>query len=351
MSFLSIPNVKVSGISACVPKKRIAVKDYHLFDDEEAKNFSKVTGVISRRIASDNTTASDLCFNAAETLINDLGWVKEEIDCLIFVSQTPDYQIPATSPILQNKLGLSQNCYTLDISLGCSGWVYGLSVISSLLSHGSIKKGLLLVGDTLLRTCSLNDKSTYPLFGDAGTATALEFDEDAKPILFHLMSDGAGSDVIHIKDGGYRNPVSDLSFFENKISDGVSHSNLQLHLEGMDVFIFGISKAPKSIKQLLAKYGLDIDEIDFFTMHQANLMMNEKVRSKLKVPVEKYPYSIADFGNTSCASIPMTYVAQMQQNLRTDNLKHIACGFGVGLSWGTVYFETDSIVVPDIIEI
>lgn len=351
MSFLSIPNVKVSGISACVPKERITVKDFHLFDDEEAENFSKVTGVISRRIASDDITASDLCFSAAESLISDLGWVKDEIDCLIFVSQTPDYQIPSTAPILQNKLGLSQDCYTLDISLGCSGWVYGLSVISSLISHGSIKKGLLLVGDTILKTCSLNDKSTYPLFGDAGTATSLEFDEDAKPMLFNLMSDGDGSDVIHIKDGGYRNPVRESSFFENKISDGVSHSNLQLHLDGMDVFTFGISKAPKSIKQLISKFDLDIDEIDFFTMHQANRMMNEKVRSKLKVAVEKYPYSIADFGNTSCASIPMTYVAQMQQNLRTDNLKHIACGFGVGLSWGTAYFETKNIIVPDLIEI
>jgi 3-oxoacyl-[acyl-carrier-protein] synthase-3 len=189
------------------------------------------------------------------------------------------------------------------------------------------------------------------LFGDAGSATALEFDEDAKPIHFHLMADGDGSDVINIKDGGYRNPVSESSFYENEIGVGVSHSNLQLHLEGMDVFTFGISKAPKSIKQLIAEFDLDLDEIDYYSMHQANRMMNEKIKSKLKIPAEKYLYSLADFGNTSCASVPMTYVTQLQQQLKAEKLKHIACGFGVGLSWGSVYFETESIVVPDLIEI
>jgi 3-oxoacyl-[acyl-carrier-protein] synthase-3 len=351
MSFLSIPNVKITGFSACVPKQRIEVKNFHLFKGEEAENFSKTTGVITRRIASESTTSSDLCFNAAELLIQELGWDKNDIDCLIFVTQTPDYQIPATSPILQNKLGLSSNCYTLDISLGCSGWIYGLSVISSLLSHGFMKKGLLLVGDTLLKTCSLNDKSTFPLFGDAGSATALEFNEEAKPIHFHLMSDGDGSDVINIKDGGYRNPVNESSFNENEIGVGVNHSNLQLHLEGMDVFTFGISKAPKSINQLISRFDLDSDNIDFYTMHQANRMMNEKIKFKLKIPAEKYPYSLNDFGNTSCASIPVTYVTQLQQNLKAEKLKHIACGFGVGLSWGSVYFETDNIVVSDLIEI
>lgn len=351
MSFLSIPNVQISGFSACVPKQCIEVKDFHLFNNEEAENFSRTTGVVSRRIASDYTTASDLCFNAAEILINQLGWVKDEIDCLIFVTQTPDYQIPATSPILQKKLGLSEHCYTLDISLGCSGWIYGLSVISSLLSHGSIKKGVLLVGDTILKTCSLNDKSTFPLFGDAGSATALEFKDNVKPILFHLMSDGDGSSVIKINDGGLRNPINETSFYQNKISDGVTHSNLQLHLEGMDVFAFGISKAPKSVNQLISKFDLNIDNIDYFTMHQANRMMNEKIKLKLKIPVEKYPYSIRDFGNTSCASIPMSYVTQLQDELKSKILKHIACGFGVGLSWGSVYFETENITVPDLIEI
>jgi 3-oxoacyl-[acyl-carrier-protein] synthase-3 len=350
MSFISIPNVRISGISACVPKNKIAVSEFALFSTNDAENFSKTTGVKSRRIASNDICASDLCFTAAEKLLSDLNWTKDEVECLVYVTQTPDFQIPTTSPILQQRLGLNQSCMTLDISLGCSGWVYGLSVISSLLSHGGIKKGLLLVGDTILKTCSVNDKSTFPLFGDAGSATALEFEFNHQ-MFFNLMSDGGGSDVIKITDGGFRNLANKNSFIEKEINEGVNRNSLQLHLEGMDVFTFGISKAPKSINQLVEFFQLDSDKVDFFIMHQANKMMNEKIKTKLKIPDSKYPYSIKEFGNTSCASIPMTMVTGLSKQLRTNKLKSIACGFGVGLSWGSVYFETDKIVVPELIEI
>jgi 3-oxoacyl-[acyl-carrier-protein] synthase III len=351
MSFLSIPNIRISGISACVPRNKVDVKDFDLFSSEDAENFSKTTGVISRRVAASEICASDLCFEAANTLIKTLNWNKDEIECLVYVTQTPDYLLPATSPILQNKLGLPQSCMTLDISLGCSGWVYGLSVISSLISHGSIKKGILLSGDTILKTCSVNDKSTYPLFGDAGGATALEFDPQAIPLQFNLMSDGDGADVIKINDGGYRNIVNDLSFLDNQFNIGVTHNKLQLHLEGMDVFTFGISKAPKSIIQLINHFELNIEEIDYFTMHQANRMMNEKIKSKLKIQDDKFPYSMSKFGNTSCASIPITMVSELKGKLESQKLKHIACGFGVGLSWGSVYFETENVVIPELVEI
>lgn len=351
MSFLSIPNTKISGISACVPKNEVDVMDFPLFSGDDAENFSKTTGVKSRRIAASNCCSSDLCLEAANRLIKELNWDKEEIECLVYVTQTPDFQIPSTSPTLQHRLGLPQSCLTLDISLGCSGWVYGLSVISSLMSHGSIKKGILLSGDTILKTCSQKDKSTYPLFGDAGSATALEFDIESKSILFNLMSDGEGADVIKINDGGCRNPLNDLSFLDSNFNPGVTHNNLQLHLEGMDVFAFGISKAPKSINQLVTHFGLDIEEIDYFTLHQANRMMNEKIKSKLKIQDEKFPYSLTEFGNTSCASIPLTMVSELKDNLKSQKLKHIACGFGVGLSWGSVYFETENLVVPELVEI
>lgn len=350
MSFITIPNVKFSGISACVPKEEIAVSDFVLFNSSDADNFSKTIGVKKRRIASDNICSSDLCVEAARKLLSDLNWCNDDVECLVYVTQTPDFKIPATSPILQQKLGLPQSCMTIDISLGCSGWVYGMSVISSLLSHGGIKKGLLLVGDTILKTCSVNDKSTFPLFGDAGSATALEYELNNK-MYFNLMSDGSGSDVIKIEDGGYRKQVNNDSFIDKKISDGVIRNNLQLHLEGMDVFTFGISKAPKSINQLLDFFQLNVDNVDFFIMHQANKMMNEKIKSKLKISDSKFPYSIRDFGNTSCASIPMTMVTELREQLQTSKLNNIACGFGVGLSWGSVYFETEKIVVSDLVEI
>ena len=363
MAFLSIPNVRVSGISACVPSQEEPCSSLSLFDDEESFLFSKTTGVVSRRVAPRNICSSDLCLKAADVLLANLKW-ERLVDCLVFVTQTPDYQIPSTSPILQKRLNLSDDCMTLDISLGCSGYVYGLSVLASLMSHGHLKKGLLLSGDTLFnsiersspdscrsKTCSQNDKSTYPLFGDAGTATALEYIEGTECISFNLKSDGSGSDVIKIRDGGYRNSVAVSSFTDKEVGIGISRNNLQLQLEGMDVFTFGISKAPSCINELTKFFNLNPDQIDYYTFHQANKFMNEKIRKKLKIPEDKVPSSIANFGNTSCASIPLTMVTEIKEDLKGKSLSHIICGFGVGLSWGSAYFKTDHIVCPDLIEI
>jgi 3-oxoacyl-[acyl-carrier-protein] synthase-3 len=230
-------------------------------------------------------------------------------------------------------------------------WVYGLSVISSLLSHGGMKKGLLLAGDTILKFCSETDKSTYPLFGDAGTVTALEYTGNTDDhIDFTFNSDGDGSEVIMIKDGGFRNPVSEKSFVKETISEGIERSDLDLILDGMDVFSFGISKAPESVKNLTSHFSIELDSVDYFTFHQANKFMNEKIRKKLKLPENKVPYSLRDFGNTSCATIPLTLVTQLCKELIDKRLSHVACGFGVGLSWGSCYFTTDKIVCPELIE-
>jgi len=351
MSFLSVTNVKITGISACVPKEVEEVNSYSLFSLDDAVNFSKNTGVERRRKAPFEVCSSDLCLKAAEKLIEELKWEKSEIECLVFVTQTPDYTLPATSATLQHKLGLPKDCFTLDISLGCSGWVYALSVISSLLSHGGMNKGLLLAGDTILKFCSETDKSTYPLFGDAGTATSLEFsDKEGHHIDFTFNSDGEGSEVIMIKDGGFRNPVSEKSFIKETISEGIERSNMDLILDGMDVFSFGISKAPESVKNLMNHFSIELDSIDYFTFHQANRFMNEKIRKKLKLPEEKVPYSFRDFGNTSCASIPLTMVTQLQNKLTNNKLSHVACGFGVGLSWASCYFHTDQVVCSELIE-
>ena len=350
MSFLSIKNVEIKGVAACVPSSIEENKDFPLFSDTEVANFIKTTGVTKRRIADAETCSSDLCLKAAEKLIEDLNWNKEEIDCLMFVSQTPDYYLPATSVVLQERLGLSQNCYTLDISLGCSGWVYAMSVISSLLSHGSMKKGLLLSGDTISKICSPKDKSTYPLFGDAGTATALQYDGNKNSnICFSFNSDGSNKKTIIVEDGGFRNPVTPESFECKIVSDGIERNGLNLDLEGMNVFSFGITKAPQSVKSLSTEYGVDLNEVDYFIFHQANKFMNEKIRRKLKLPAEKVPYSLSEFGNTSCATIPLTMVTELSKTLKSDALSHIACGFGVGLSWGSCYFKTDKIVCPDLI--
>jgi len=355
MAFLSIENVIIKGVSACVPSCiQENIKLPVFLSQEDAHKFISSTGIENRRVSDEKTTTSDLCFHAAEKLIADLNWQKEDIDCLIFVTQTPDYILPATSCILQNRLGLSEECFSLDISLGCSGWVYGMSIISNLLSTGAFKKGLLLVGDTLSKINSKDDKSSYPLFADAGTATALEHQKNMtkiKKIYFHLATDGSGFETIIIPDGANRNRVSPESFINKEYGEGIVRNNLNIALNGMDVFSFGISKAPQSVNKMIEHFNLDKEAINYFIFHQANLFMNEKIRKKLKLPEEKVPYSLKEFGNTSSATIPLTMVTQLQRKLQNEKLKLIGCGFGVGLSWGSIYFSTDKIICSNLIEI
>ena len=352
MSFFAINNVCVRGISACVPKQ--IVDNAQIYNERWSgyDNFVNTTGIAQHRNSTKDICSSDLCCEAAEKVISELNWDKSEIDALIFVSQTPDfYNIPATSCLLQERLGLSKNCYTLDISLGCSGWVYGMSVLCSLMQNGGIRKALLLAGDTPSKLCSPDDKSTFPLFGDAGTATALEYSIDTPPIRFAMFSDGSGYEAIIVRAGGYRNPVSPDSFIVKNHGEGKERTDLNVEMDGESVFVFGISQAPKAIKLLASNYGIDLDTVDLFTFHQANLFMNEKIRNKLKLDAEKVPYSMQEFGNTSSASIPLTLVTRKAEQLEGGKVSHIACGFGVGLSWGAMHFETDRIVVPELIEL
>ena len=350
MALFSLNNVSVRGVASCVPKEVVKNVDYPLFSSEEALKFSTSTGVYQRRKANAHTTTSDLCCRAAENLINQLEWDRESIDALIFVSQTPDYILPATSCILQDRLGLNIDTYAIDISFGCSGWIYGFSTMAQLLAHGGMKRGLLLVGETTLKLNSEFDKSTYPLFGDAGTATAMEFDINAKTTCFHLQTDGTGYQAIFTPDGGFRNPTSEKSLIYEDIEEGIKMNRLHNRLNGMDVFAFGILRAPQSVNKVLEYSSIPRESVDYYLFHQANLFMNEKIRKKLKLSEKQVPYSLNDFGNTSSATIPLTMTTQIRNQLNDRPLKIIACGFGVGLSWGTVYFETNNIICPELIE-
>lgn len=349
MAFLSFPNVRIAGISAGVPKNKLSNLHPDELDgvskDYSPEDFVETTGVEERRV-SDVFTTSDLCFCAAKKLIADLSWDKSEIEALIFVSQTADYVLPATSCILQDRLGLSKECYASDIALGCSGWVYGLSSVVSLMSSGMIKKALLLVGDAKKRAPGPRD----PLFGHAGTATAIEFCDGAEGFKFHFGTDGSGYDAIITPDGGSRNPVSPKTFEMEEVNGKMMH-RMQTRMKGMDVFSFGISTAPKSVKKLSEHFGLDYQSYDYFVFHQANMKMNDMIAKKLKLAPEKVPSCMRYFGNTSSASIPLSIVTQLKGKFETKPTKFICCGFGVGLSWGTVAFETDNIVVSDLVEV
>lgn len=345
MAFIEFNNVRLAGISAGVPSTVISNLDRQLSKDYNPQDFVKQTGVKERHY-SDSLTTSDLCYKAAERLLSDLKWEKSDVDALVFVSQTGDYWLPATACILQDRLGLSKECYAVDVNLGCSGWVYGLSYAAALIANGSFKKVLLLAGDAKRRA---PQTLVDPLFGSAGTATALEFDKESKPLQFHFGTDGSGYDAIIIPDGGARNQITPDSFVEEEL-DGKMVHRAQVRMKGMDVFSFGISTAPKTIKKVAEHYGFDYQEADYFVFHQANMQMLGMIQKKLKIADEKMPTCMYEYGNTSSASIPLTIVTQLKGKFETKPTKFICCGFGVGLSWGTVALETNDIIISDLVE-
>lgn len=350
MAIFQVPNIAIAGITACVPETVFHNKDYDWISEKERNTLIKTIGVEKKRHANKGTTTSDLCFVAANKLIDKLSWDKSEIDLLIFVSQSRDYIIPATAGLLQERLGLPKTCIAFDISLGCSGYVYGLSVIGSMMATGAIKKGLLLTGDISTLNTSYKDKSAFPLFGDAGTATAVELNMDAPSMKFNLQTDGSGYDAIIIPDGGIRNFVDkDTSFEYHKISDGIYQNNLSIILDGIKVFNFSLREVKPNVLKLLKDNDMSVDDIDYLVLHQANLLMNETIRKQLKIPAEKVPYSLKDYGNTSSASIPLTIVTSLMENVTADRYNMLLSGFGVGLSWGSVILELNSIVCPPLL--
>lgn len=352
MAIFSVQDISIKGIAAAVPCQEYHNRDYEWVSEKERENLVKLVGVEKRRIADDRMATSDLCFAAAEKLIDGLEWDKDEIQLLIFVSQSRDYLIPATAGILQDRLGLPKSCVAFDISLGCSGYVYGLSVIGSMMANGVIKKGLLLVGDVSTKNTSYKDKSTFPLFGDAGTATAIEYSKGAADMVFNLQTDGSGHEAIIIRDGGIRNLASaSTSFDYEEIADGIIRNKFHIALDGMAVFNFSIREVSPNIRDLLKFVNKDVDDIDYYVMHQANRIMNETIRRQLKIDPEKYPYSIGQYGNTSSASIPLTVVSKLAEQVSLVPLKLLFSGFGVGLSWGSVVLQTDKVFCPEIIEI
>ncbi len=350
MDVFNISGISIKGVAAAVPKTVFSNENYDLLTEKEKRLLMKTTGVEQKRVAKKGVTTSDYCLMSAEQLMGELNWEKDEIGVLVFLSQSRDYYLPATSIILQDKMGLPKSCIAFDVSLGCSGYVYGLSIIASMMKSVGRKKGLLLVGDISSATCSYEDKSTYPLFGDAGTATALELEDTSEGFHFNLMNDGKDHDAIIIPHGGIRNRATRESFDVFEAGEGIKRHNLDLSLDGLRVFNFSVTDVPPAVRELMEARHKSPADYDHFVMHQANKLMNETIRRKLKFEPEQVPYSLQQFGNTSSASIPLTMVTQLREALTTKTLNLLLSGFGVGLSWGVVELSTSSIVCPPIIE-
>ena len=347
MAIYSTPNVKFAGISACVPKDVAHNKDYTWISEKERKNLIKTIGVESKHHVKNGTTTSDLCYVAADGLIKELGWDRNEIDLLIFVSQSRDYLLPATACILQERLGLAQTCVALDVDMGCSGYNYGLSVASGMMTSGGIRKALMLTGD-VSSIGSKRDKTVFPLFGDAGTATALEYKKGAPDIFFNLQTDGKGYRAIIIPDGGFRSLPSKKSFDYKSYGKGIIRHKVHVSLDGIEVFNFSLREVAPNIKKLLKHTDRKIDSFDFVVFHQANYLMNNTIRRMLKIDKDKFPFSLKNYGNTSSASIPLTIVTELQEEVKNKKLSVLLAGFGVGLSWGSNIIELDNITCPEI---
>ncbi len=275
-----------------------------------------------------------------------------EIDALIFVSNTPDFRTPATSCILQDRMQLPTSCLTFDISTVCAGFLQGINIVASILSSGMIKKALLLVGDSNSLTSSPEDKSRYPLLGDAGTATAWEYDENADKIYTNLLSDGSCYRFVGSPYSGFRNPVTPESFIVKDVGDGIKRAQVDGVMDGMEVFSFAISEVPKSIKALCEHYNINIhSDVDYYLFHQANLKMNSVIMKKLKIQRDKVQSNIQDYGNTSCAAIPLLMVTNIREEIKTKHLSHLLSAIGSGFVWGSAYIKTKNIVCSELLEI
>lgn len=347
MAYWKIKNVAVRGVTGTVPNRPVKSSELPFFTKEEADTFDATVGIKNRYIATEDVCASDLCLDAAERLISGLGWKKESIDVLLFASVTGDYKTPPTSAILQNRLQLPSSTFVLDVPMGCCGCLYSINVAGNLLSAGSAKRALLLVGDTAMRMGSPQDKSRGPLFGDCGTALAMEYDPTAADIVVEMNTFGAGYQALMTPHGGYRHPITKEESFEYEdFGNGIIRAPKDALIKGMDVFSFAISKPPVSIKKMLEEQHIDKDkDVDFFLIHQANKLIVDRLVKKLNLAPEKVPFNLQEFGNLGGASILMLMVSEIADSLSTRPLTLLCSSFGLGLTWGTMILRTTPMTV------
>jgi len=327
-----LKDVEIKGIACAVPERMVNNEEYNdVFGEENVRKFIKMTGVKTRHVAIDEQCASDLCYVAAKSLMKKLGWEPSSIDALVMITQTPDYSVPATACVLQYRLGLSEDCIAFDINLGCSAYVYGIWQAATMISTQDINRVLLLVGDTSNFGINQNDSATAMIFGDGGSATALERSE-GKEIMYFLKTKGSGYKSIMVPAGHARSRSKTAS----------DSSEYELSMNGADVFSFTITDVPKALNSFMKEYSINLNDVDQFVFHQANLYIIKHLAKKMGIPMEKVPISIDKYGNTSGESIPITLVdafASEEPVESDDTVRLLLCGFGVGLSYGGVYLD------------
>jgi len=319
----------IAGVVSCVPQKQIA-NDYFLsaFGDAGVNDVIKMIGVETRHWADEHTTTRDLCAAAGRELLSQLEWQPDSVDALIFVSQTPDFRLPATACALQAELGLTTATIAFDINLGCSAYPYALWLASTMIQSGAVRRVLLAVGDTVSKIVNPNDRATALLFGDAGSMTAIE-SKDGEDAVFVMGTDGLGAKNLIIPEGGFKTDV--LKGDERLLGKDPSC----LFMDGGEIFNFTLRAVPTLVSTTVEQSGVSLLDHDAFLFHQANLFMLKHLMKKSKLPIDKVPININQFGNTSCASIPLLMTTMLCDRLKTQSTRLAMFGFGVGYSWSS----------------
>lgn len=321
MSQTRIEGIRIAGVSTCVPARKVDNAELGAqFGETEVRKVIAMAGVQSRHVADDSITSADLCFEAAVNLLDKLGWERDSIDALILVTQTPDYFLPSSACMVHKWLGLKTDCAAFDVGLGCSGYPYGLYLASTMLRAGGHQRILMLHGETPSRFVNEADHATRLLFGDAGSATALELDETAEPSWFSLHTDGRGYAGLIIPGGAFRdrNPA-------NPRDRGLT-------MDGGAIFNFTVKRVPEVIQSILGFASLSIDDIDLYLFHQSNRFIMKHIAKKCGLPENKVPLTLEQFGNSGGPSVAVT-LTQTLTEARDQSQRAMLLGYGVGLSW------------------
>lgn len=335
---------RIAGVVACVPARRIENEHFLERFGDKVHDVVKMTGVKTRHWVEDGVTTSDLCAAAAERLLDRLGWERDSVDGLIFVSQTPDYRLPATSCILQDRLGLRVGIFAFDVSLGCSGYPYSLWMAMMMIQTGAAKRILLAVGDTSSIMNDSDDRGTALLFGDAGTVTAVEATApDSDPACFILGTDGQGADNLIVPEGAFRKREA-TGKLEGRQLD-------KLFMDGGEVFNFTLKAVPTLVKDTIAAADNEVGDYDMFLLHQANAFMIRHLAKKAKLPPEKVPINIDRYGNTSSATLPLLMATDVAEELVSGDRQVAMFGFGVGYSWAAASMRVGPLRCCETIEL
>ncbi len=339
MALVTTSQVRIAGVFGCVPSRRFNnLTDATGFPREEVLKVTGMAGIRERRIAGNAVCSSDLCAEAARGLLDRLGWPPASVDALIMVTQSPDYFLPSTSCVVQQRLGLSDRCATFDVGLGCSGYPYGLWLGAMMIQTG-MQRVLVLHGETPSRFADDSDRSVSLLFGDAGSATALERSENAAPWHYALHSDGSGAGAMMIEAGGFRNRSS---------AEPRKHC---VAMDGAAVFNFTIKRVPALIADTLAAAGTTTTDVDYFIFHQSNHYIIKHLMTKAAIPAAKAPVILQEFGNTGGPSVPLTLTLGGLVRPPDRSLRLLLLGYGVGLSWGSALVDLDSAAVLGSVEL